>query len=429
MEEINELDIRDEFFTQIHEMKPKWWMRWAILIVFLILMIIISLGIIVKYPDVIVSEFKLTTNSPSITLPFMGNAQVEKIFIKNGDKVKPGTNILVVNNNSNYKDIFYLEEQLNTFSFQRDSILAFFKRHIGSNLELADDLENSWTLFSTELLEYYKIEELESYQLQISSLSNELTKQLELKKHYEDLQVTDDKHIGLLDQKIRTDSILYAKGVTSKMEYNAHQRDYLNRKESLHHNELELERLNLQILKLQSSIKIYTNGEKEKLTERQLGIRKSFNKLKASIKSWKFQYLLTSPIEGKVVFLQELKKNSFFKGNAVVIVPEGKNFYAQLRIPLVGAGKMEEGQRVILKLNDYPYKEYGTLEGALTKFSVVSEGEYYLGSVREIKNNLKLTKNKNILLKENISGIAEIVTKDRSVIGRVFEKIIYAFNQ
>lgn len=425
--EINNININEEYFNDIHNMKPKWWMRWGILSVFFVLIIIILLGSFIRYPDVIKSEFRLTTNAPSITIPLVRLMEIEKIFIKNNQLVEPGAHILVIKNNNNYKDVLFLENELKSFSFEKDSLINFFDQFLNKDLYFGDEIEANWVTLSNELLEYYKIEKLDSHQSQIKFLQDELSNQINLKNFHKELINHDKEQKKLLDEKLNTNSRLFDKGVISKSEYNTQKSNYLKQEEALEHNVLALKRVNIDIVKIQNTIKNYSNSEEGLLLEKQLTIRKSLNKLRSSIQLWKKKFLVTSPIHGVTTFIQDLKENSFHEGNIVVITPEKKSFYATINIPFIGAGKVEKGQKVNLKLNDYPFREYGFLEGNLVEFSPVAGKDFYLGRV-EIKS---ITSNhrKKIKAKENMAGIGEIITNDRSLLGRIFEEITYVFIQ
>ena len=426
--EITDIDFREEYYNNVHNMKPNWWMRWGISSVFIVLIIILTLSYIVKYPDVIVSELRLTTNKPSVTLPLSKGSQIDKILINNATFVNSGSHIITLKNNSNYDDVVFLKKKIEQFVFQKDSIIRFFERSINYDLQLGDIVENDWISLSAELLEFYKIEKLGSFKSQTDFLRNELSKQHQLKKQYSQLSNTDEQQKLLLNKKIKTDSILFLKGVISKMDYNNQRRDYYSNSKILQQNDLTIKRINLDIVRIENAIEKFDNNEGEELLKQNLGIKKYLNRVKSSIDSWERKYTLTSPIDGKVSFIQDLKKDVFYEGNAVVITPIDKSFYATIQIPFIGAGKVEEQQRVIIKLNDYPYREYGVLEGILKDFSPVAGENYYLGKV-EIDQKSISTHGKKIKIKENMRGIGEIITNDRSILGRIFERIIYVFRK
>jgi hypothetical protein len=425
--ELKNIDIREEFYTQVHNMKPKWWMKWGILIVFIIVVIIFILGYIVKYPDIISCEIKLTTDKPSVMLPLAQGSQIEGILVKNNTLVSIDDNLIVVKSNANYKDVLLLDKELNNFSLNNEYIISFFERFLSKDLQLGNVIENDWMAFSNELLIFYKIKKLNSYQSQISFLEDELNKQCQLRLQYQNLAINDTKQRMLINKKIEVDSVLYTKNVTSKIEYNTNKQNYYNKKSELQQNSLALNRLDLEVTRLKNNIQNYKNSEREGLLTQQLSIRKSLNKLKSSIATWKKNFMLISPINGKVSFIQNLEQNKFTEGNAIIIVPEEDRFYGSISIPIIGAGKVKSGQKVIVKLNDYPYREFGVLIGTLTELYPVANEKAYMGRVKFEDINLS-SYNKKVIIKENMKGVGEVVTNDRNILERLFQTILYAFN-
>ena len=427
MEDDN-LNLRDSYYTEIHSLKAKWWMQWGIMVVFLILLILLILGHFVKYPDSVISELRMTTNQSSVKFPLLVSTQIQVILVKNDSEVKVDMPLIILKNNANHEHVYQLENALNNFSFKEEEMLSFFETFFDKDMQLGDIIENDWITFSSELLDLYKIKKLNIYQDKISFLQQELSNQIVLKKKYEELIIVDSNEQKLLDEQFRTDSILYSKDVISKMNFNQNQQNYLSKKKLLEQNQLALYRTDLAITRLKNSIENYRNKELEEILTKEINIRKTINLLKSSILEWKKIFVLTSPIQGKVVFLQDIKENSFFQGDIIVIAPKEKNFYATTRTPFVGAGKVKVGQRVIIKLDDYPYREYGTIEGVLSEFSVIAGENYYLGKVN-VPARKETSYGKEIVYKENMSGIGEIITNDRNILERIFERLSYAFKR
>jgi len=48
----------------------------------------------------------------------------------------------------------------------------------------------------------------------------------------------------------------------------------------------------------------------------------------------------------------------------VAILPQSMGFAARVKIDQRSAGKVEEGQRVILRFDSYPYRQFGTVRRA-----------------------------------------------------------------
>lgn len=426
--ELKPIDLREEIFQDIHTMRPAWWMHYGILTVFFILAVLLMLAYVVKYPDIIYSEFRLTTNKPSITLPLPAGSQVERLLAEDQSWVAAGSHLMVITNNSRYEDVIRLEQAITGFALERDSILSFFDRFSGQEWQLGNVLENDWNAFFQALLEYYKIEELDVYRSQTAWLRKELGGQFQLRDHYTGLVRTDTEQRLLLDKQLAIDSTLFSEGVISAMNFNSSRQNFLNGCKALQQNQLALKQTQLEIVRLHNAIDKLQKLENDQLLAHRLEMQESLNRLRSALALWKKNYVLTAPVSGQVVFLQQLKEGEFFEGEVLVIIPEDKSFYGELHIPLIGAGKIEKGQKIVLKLNDYPYREYGVLQGKIKQFSRVAGENYYLGSV-EIEAHRPSSFGKKIDIKENMRGIGEVITQDRSLLGRLFEKLVYAFNR
>jgi hypothetical protein len=250
-----------------------------------------------------------------------------------------------------------------------------------------------------------------------------------LRNHYKNLIITDNKQKELLKIKIETDSLLFSKGVISKNSFNNSKNNFLETKKSLEKNDLAKKRVDLEITRLKNGISNYSSNEIENLISRKLGIRKSLNQLRSSIDLWKRKHLLISPITGSVNFIQDIKIGGFYEGNVLIVSPKNQDYYASIKIPFAGAGKAKISQKTILKFSEYPYREYGVIESKLYELNSIAGENFYLGKVK-INNSEKISSyNKKIMLRENMSGIGEIITNDRSILERLFEKITYVFHK
>ena len=424
---LENINIRDANYDEIHAMKPTWWMRWGILSVFMIVLILLFLGYFIKYPDLIYSEARLTTNQPSTELQIPLRSQLSNLMVNDGESIVKNQTLAVLDNDGHFKDILLLEKALHDFSFERDNLIKFFEDFSTLNLQLGSIIENQWLLFSDELLEYYKIVELETYDNQIRYLGAEIKRQQELKTKYSQLIQQDISEQKLLDNRLIVDSTLYKKGVISKMQYNESKRSFFANSKQLQQNDINLKRIDLEVTKMRNAIDNYGQNKEESLLAYNIGIKKILHQLKSSISNWKHKYLITSPIDGEVNFVQPIVAGKFYEGKIIVITPSEKEYYIQLKIPLNGAGKVEANQKVIIKLNDYPYREFGLLTGKINQVALVSGDEFYNATVRLEKSELS-SYEKKINLKENMSGIGEIITTENSLLGRIFERILYAFH-
>ncbi len=85
---------------------------------------------------------------------------------------------------------------------------------------------------------------------------------------------------------------------------------------------------------------------------------------------------------------------------------------------MLKSGKVKQGQRVHVKLDNYPYMEYGILTGEVNHISLVPNVEFYNVEV-VFPHGLVSSYGKTIDLLQGMSGSAEIVTEKQSLFQRL----------
>jgi hypothetical protein len=91
-----------------------------------------------------------------------------------------------------------------------------------------------------------------------------------------------------------------------------------------------------------------------------------------------------------------------------------------------GAGKIVKGQTVRIKLNDFPYKQFGLVTGKVQSVSLVARESANLVLVG-LEYPLVSSYGKPIPFKQEMAGEASIVTEDMRLLGRIFNEIRKAF--
>ena len=136
--------------------------------------------------------------------------------------------------------------------------------------------------------------------------------------------------------------------------------------------------------------------------------------------------LFVSPVDGTVSFTSYWQENQNVLSGEVVftVLPvRDKNISGKLYIPLAGAGKVKIGQKVNVKLDSYPYMEYGMVVVSVKSISLLpatlGKDRVYIVSV-DFPDGLKTTYSQDLLFSEEMHGTGEIVTHDVSLLRRVF---------
>jgi hypothetical protein len=107
--------------------------------------------------------------------------------------------------------------------------------------------------------------------------------------------------------------------------------------------------------------------------------------------------------------------------NVMNIVPTSQEITGTVRIPVHSFDKVKCGQKVNIKFDNYPYTQYGVVNGKVISISEVPKDNYYSAEV-SITGGLVTNYKKNIFFEQGMQGDAEIITDDRRLLERIFAR-------
>ncbi len=147
--------------------------------------------------------------------------------------------------------------------------------------------------------------------------------------------------------------------------------------------------------------------ETQEKEHQEIALQESFENLKEQLKQWEKRYLLISPISGKVTFTKVWSKH-------------------QNTIPAMGIGKVKQGQRVNIKLDNFPYMEFGLMKGTVNNISLVptitDKGIFYTADIH-LPDTLVSNYGRKLKFTQEMSGTAEIITDDIRLLERFLNPI------
>ena len=149
------------------------------------------------------------------------------------------------------------------------------------------------------------------------------------------------------------------------------------------------------------------------------------SRLKTGIEDWELSYVLRTPIDGKITFTNYWVENQNVAAGGVVftVIPdEGLPMIGKALLPVARSGKVKQGQKVNIRLQNFPENEYGILRGTVQHISLVplQSGEMAYYSVEiALTNGLITTYKKELPWLSNMQGKADIVTEDLTLLERL----------
>ena len=430
MENLNdELNIYSEEVKDVLSKPPKALFRWGNTILFVFIIIVLFLSWLLKYPDIVTAQAILTTEIPPQKEFARVSGKIDSLFVKNYQAVKEGAPLALIENTANFKDVIYLKSILDTLTVNQTS---FYFPLDDLPMLFLGDIENEFSLFENNYVLYILNKESQSFlnnDLASKYALSELRYRLQTLKNQKELN---QKELFFKQKDLDRIEALYKKGVVSaqefenkKLEYLQSERSYKNMSVSISQTKENISNRNN--LKKQTSIE--NTREEINLLK---GVIQSLDQLKTAIKEWELRYLFKSNIEGEVSFMKIWNKNQTINSGDFVftIIPKNHSSYiCKLQAPVLNSGKVKIGQDVNIKLSSYPDNEFGILTGKIKDISLVPNIEgLYLIDV-ELPEKLITTHGKEIEFKQEMTGIAEIITEDLRLIERVFYQFKEIFKQ
>ncbi|WP_027387063.1 HlyD family secretion protein [Chryseobacterium gregarium] len=416
---LDNIELRSESVQDILTQPPHWMIRWGNTIILLILVLIMMMSYVIKYPEFIPAPIVVTSENPPEKLEARTNSKIEKIFIKNHQEVKKNDVLMVMQSTGNYKDILELKKIIDSINPNRLSSFPVNETTHFKLGELQGDYNSFAKAFQDEALftrlQPYAPENLAAnqslseYRVRIATLKQQ--KNLEQAKY------------DLTRKSYQRSQELYNQGVIAALELENEKIKYIQAQQNLENIALSLSQIEEGISNLnktKSGTAINTEKDKINYSSQTLQL---FEQLRKSLKQWEQNYLVISNTDGVASFQQFFGENQFVKaGDAILsILPKSRDkIVGRMSVPATNSGKIVAGEKVLIKLDNYRYQEYGIVEGKVQNISLSpdKDGNYYVDVI--LPKGLKTSYNKNLTFDKELRGNAEIVTQDLRLIERFF---------
>ncbi|MDR0798298.1 MAG: HlyD family secretion protein [Dysgonamonadaceae bacterium] len=422
MNEENTIELRSEEMQDILSRPPHLLVRSGISVICAVILLLIAGSFFFKYPDIVTGEIVITTKNPPVWLIAKTNGKIKELNCSDKQSVKSGEILAVIENPAETADVLSLK------AFIRDFTGRDTARHVSTllpeNLQLGN-IQNVFSTFIKATTDYNNFLSLGATQKEKEALNTQISvhktytfnlrKQLELKQ----------KELEIAQSAYEREKHLFEKGTISKAEMETAESAWLNARQSLQQIKTTIASDQVESAQLQESLSKldiqYQREQNSLLSNQQTAI----NELQTAIENWEQTYLLASPINGTVTFNTFWTNNQFVNPNdkVLAVIPENSGkIIGRIKSPEAMSGKIREKQRVNIKVNGFPYMEYGTLQGEVKAISLVPSENNYLIEVA-LTDGLTTNTGKTLGFTGELSGMAEVIVDDRSLFNRIFQPL------
>jgi len=419
------IEIRNAPVQDVIGRPPGWITRWGTTAVFGFIIVLLVFASVFRYPDSVRSGIVITTENPPANLMAHAAGNIKKIFVTDNQMVHSGEILTLIDNPADYQDVTcirrWTEKALSDSGFQHSTDSqkviqgSFQLGEIQPVLSTYFSHLSDFTFYRKDNPEKQRIAALKrestgyaDLQVALAQQCEILHKELELvrKQHERNKTIHQSRTISDADLE-KSESVLLAK------EY-----EYAQSKIELANNRIKETGVQKEIVTLESQFR-------ENQSEKERNLHESLLNLIAAIATWENHYVLKAPVDGKVSFSKVWNENQPVSDGDLImtVIPlEQGMILGKAKLPMEGAGKVKAGQQVVIKLDNYPYLEFGLLRGNVRSIAGAPDESMYMVQVT-LQDSLRTSYGRTIDFHQEMQGQAEIITENMTLMNRILNPL------
>ena len=417
---------------------PSWMTRYGIIVVAVFFSILLTLSYLIEYPDIVTCRVVLTTENPPIRIMAQSSNRITAFFVHENQSVTEGSLLAVLENTADWQDVLKLEK-----------ILLATPPTPGGGVSLSALLESgSPTLgvgglplkvgglqgvYST-LMQNAKTYDYFIHQNGVATKTQHLQNQIEglraLNQNLVKQKEIQTEEFATAQKAYNRQKQLHTDGVISDMDFEKEATQLLQQRRQIETNNATFINNDMQIKQIESQISDLAQSKNDNNNTKQTTLAEDIRRTLSAIAEWKKTYLIIAPISGKATLSKVwTEKQAINAGEEVLtIVPtEGSSkVFCQATMPIANSGKVKIGLFATVRLDNFPFQEYGVLEGTVQNIAAVpqksKESDNYLVRIF-INDSLRTTYHKYLTFQQEMQGSANITTESRRLIARFFDRL------
>ena len=418
MEETSRLRQSELHSPEVQEIigrVPNKLIRWGITVLFLVIVSLFFISWFIKYPDLLTARVVITTTPPPIALVSRSSGNLH-LLKKENEKVKKGELVAYLQSNASLEAVLYIEEQLRN---EADLLTLVLPGSLG-------DLQPDYAGLTSALTSFDALMKNRTYDIQTELAQKQIITYQKLERSLVRQQILVAQELKLGYEKFVTDSILFAQKVTAALDFNQARANWLQQQRSARNTETSLLNNEIQINQLDKQIADLEIQKTEQQQKMELAVKQAKEQLLGQITKWKESYTFIASGTGSIAYLGFLEDQQFVEANKPLfsIIPRHGKLMARAELPIRGSGKVKDGQSVNIRLENYPFEQFGLLRGKVLSISLMP-GEDKYGVTIELPDQLITNQKKTLAFTQQLTGSTEIITEDL----RLLERFFYQFRK
>jgi HlyD family secretion protein len=419
------IELRSEEVQEILTRPPHALIRYGISIICGVILLLFVGSFFFRYPDTIQGDVVITTENPPAWVVAKSTGKLKELFCTDKQKVQQGDILAVIDNPAATSDVLKIKELLSPVQITATNFYVP-KELLMQSYELGE-IQTDFSAFIKSAVSYENFlsfnlihQEKQSLQMQLSHrgiYADNLRGQLEMKK----------KELTLAQSEYEREKKLYAQNVISESDMETAEQSYLNKQQEFQQLQTAISLGQVETSQLKGSANKLSVQYQQEKNQTLADLQSALRELITAIEKWQQTYLLIAPQGGIITFNSFWRQNqNISSGDKVfaIISHRPGQLIGKIKISSSGYGKIKLQQAVNIKLAGYPYLEYGLVQGKVSAISMVPNGDNYTVEL-SLTKGLCTTMKKELKFTGELTGTAEIITENHSLIERLITPLKY----
>lgn len=424
--EENQPTLRSPEVQDIISKAPTWPLRWGSGILLGIFVMSFLLAAWIKYPEVIKGSLKLGLDAPPLELVCQQAGTLRSLEVNDGTYTYSGQTLASLQASLPTRILDSLKPALHTL---RDCL------HMScdspsfpvQDLKEGQSLQVLFEKLSVSLSNYQAFLKDSSRLQSLDILDRQIKQHRHLFTVLNKKQRLAFKEAENAREDFEGDRYLYEQKVISKVQFFEEQSTFLQKEQALENIKEQLIQNEIKIAQLEKQFLESRNRYQEEKRQLKQSLLTAIDALESEIINLEQGTVFKAPFEGKIQFTKELQPGQYLKSGEIimVLIPKTERYQARVQLSANGQGKVKPGQKVIIQLDNYPYREYGQLESTVSQVSELPLAEGTNGEKSyilqfELSGPLVTSYKKTLKPQALMTGTALIITEDLSLLQRLF---------
>lgn len=425
----NNIQLRSDEVQEILSRPPHILIRHGILLISLIVLSGFIASFFFTYPDRVEGKIAISSSSPPVWVVSRSEGRLSDLLCTDRQKVAAGDVLAVIDNSALTGDVLRLKALLNETTFE-EARVGYPDDLLTDRFELGV-IQPAYTQFVEAAIAYRNFLQLNLTEKEQSILTQQLKNREEYRKLVARQIANKEKEVEIARSVYMRDKQLYDKNVVATSDLEQAEQLFLSRQNELEQLKTTASLENIETSQLSGSLQKLSVQQQREKNQLFAQLKSGIMELETALSNWQYNYLLTAPVSGQLSFngIWNEQQHIVRDQKMMAIISDTlTSLTGRMQMPVMGAGKVSEGQLVLVKIDDYPYLEFGMLKGTVSNISLVPDKQYYAVEVI-FEKGLTTTTGQLLQLQGELNGQAEIITNKRSLMERILAPVFHLLNR